>query len=120
MKQSRKSFGAWGEKVAADYLEAQGYEILNHNVTTPYGEIDIIAQRDQVIVFVEVKTRSSASFGFPEEAITAEKKKHLVESAQTYMQENPHLDGDWRIDVIAICSFRRGERPEIRHFENAI
>lgn len=70
-------------------------------------------------VFSEVKTRSSSRFGYPEDSVTSRKKAHLFASAQAYLQSNPELDGDWRIDVIAIERRRDGDAPVVTHFENA-
>ncbi len=94
--------------------------MLEKNYRTQYGEIDLIFRQEEVTVFVEVKTRKTQSFGFPEEAITQQKKRHLMEASQTFLQENPELDGDWRIDVIAILSHSIADEPQIEHFENAI
>jgi putative endonuclease len=120
----RKSFGSWGERLAAAYLEHRGYVILERNVRTRYGEIDLVARQTtpagQVTVFVEVKARHTAAFGPPEAAITARKRQHLLESAQAYLQEHPELDGNLRIDVVAIRRLRDGEQPQIRHFEDAV
>ena len=65
----RRDLGAWGEQHAADYLTCQGYAILGRNVHSSYGEIDLIAQHQGVVVFVEVKTRASTRFGYPEDAL---------------------------------------------------
>ena len=124
MSDRRKSFGSWGERLAAAYLERRGYVILERNARTSYGEIDLVArqatQGGWETVFVEVKTRHTAAFGLPEAAITARKSQHLLESAQAYLQAHPELDEDWRIDVIAIRRVRDGEAPPVRHFEGAV
>jgi putative endonuclease len=124
MSDRRKSFGSWGERQAAAYLEQVGYEILERNAHTPYGEIDLIArqtaQTGDTMVFVEVKARRNSTYGLPEAAITARKSQHLLASAQAYLLEHPELDGDWRIDVIAIRRLRDGEPPQILHFEDAV
>ncbi len=132
MSTSRQALGRWGERLAAEHLKAHGYTIVAQNVRTPYGEIDLVARQliqsgvpledsaEYVTVFVEVKTRSSTSYGLPEESITARKQVHMLESAQSYLQAHPELDGDWRIDVIAIQRFRSGKEPHITHFENVI
>lgn len=130
MSQSRQLLGKWGEKLAGDYLQRQGYAILATNVRTPYGEIDLIVQQpamgtagpecQDVIVFVEVKTRSSQAFGYPEESVTARKQAHLLGAAQHYLQEHPEMRGAWRIDVIAIQRSREGKPPVVQHFENAV
>ena len=71
-------------------------------------------------MFVEVKARATPTFGYPEEAVNLRKQTHLLASAQYYMQAHPELDGDWRIDVIAIQRLFPGKPPVITHFENAV
>ncbi len=118
----RQRIGRWGETTAAEYLSKHGYAILSRNARTRYGEIDLLARApDGVLVFVEVKTRTNRSFGYPEEAVDSRKLGHLISSAEAYLQEHPELDAPgWRIDVIAIEG-RPGEEPDrvgIEHFEN--
>ena len=121
---ARQSLGRRGESLAAEYLAARGYRILERNFRSPYGEIDLVAYQPgphgACLVFVEVKTRSSNAYGYPEQAITASKQVHLIQSAQAYLQEHPDLAGDWRIDVIAVRTGRGGGRAEIEHIENAV
>jgi putative endonuclease len=117
---SRKELGQWGENFVSGYLVQRGYKLLRQNARTPYGEIDLIARKGGVTVFVEVKTRSSKAFGYPEEAITDQKRVHLIEASQAFLQENPELDGDWRIDVIAVLRLGNNKEPQIEHFENAV
>jgi putative endonuclease len=126
LSQTRQELGRWGEKLAAEYLLEHGYAIAARNVRTPYGEIDIIAQQssessenETTTVFVEVKTRTSQSFGYPEEAITHRKQANLTSAVQHYLQEHPDLGGYWRIDVIAIEQYPN-RAPIISHFENAL
>jgi putative endonuclease len=129
MKTSAQRVGRWGEELAAAYLHQIGYILLEQNACTPYGEIDLVACQTSgdellndggVIVFVEVKTRRSASFGWPEESVTAKKRAHLTAAAQSYLQAHPEISGAWRIDVIAIRVSSPDASPEIVHFENAI
>jgi putative endonuclease len=135
MKTPRQALGQWGEDLAAAYLERRGYTVLERNARTPYGEIDLVARQpdlregfetlgsdrtEEVIVFVEVKTRQSTAYGLPEEAITAQKRDHMLASALAYMQAHPELAGHWRIDVIAIQRKPSPNQPLITHFENAI
>jgi putative endonuclease len=120
MMNDKQSLGRWGERLASTYLEEQSFTILEYNSRTPYGEIDLIASKDGVTVFIEVKTRRSTSFGLPEESVNQRKQMHILSSAQHYIQEHPELEGAWRIDVIAIRCFRDGRPPQITHFENAI
>jgi putative endonuclease len=118
---SRQKLGRWGEQQAGQYLTERGYAIIASNVRTPYGELDLIArQPDGVIVFVEVKTSQSSTFGHPEVSVTARKSAHIQASAQAYLQSQPDLPGDYRVDVIAIQVDPSGRNPEIVHFENAI
>ena len=130
MSQSRQEIGRWGEAHAADYLIEQGYKILGRNERTPYGEIDLVAQMvpdpkaeprqsQEVLLFVEVKTRTSLTFGYPEEAVTPRKQINMISAAQHYLQEHPDLDLDWRIDVISIERYPN-RAPIIHHFENAL
>ena len=120
MSKRNIALGRWGEKFAQDYLIGKGYSLIEKNVRTEYGEIDLIVEGDGVIVFVEVKTRSGDGFGFPEEAITPQKAAHMIESAQAFVQDNSGLIKEWRIDVIAIRRGASEESPEITHFENAV
>jgi putative endonuclease len=126
LSQTRQELGSWGEGIAADFLIKQGYAIIARNMRTPYGEVDLVAQQlsnaadhPPVTVFVEVKTRTSQAFGYPEEAVTPRKQSNLISASQHYLQEHPDLIGDWRIDVIAIENYPDGP-PIIHHFENAI
>ena len=112
--------GKWGENIAVKLLEARGYFVLQRNYRTPYGEMDIVTRFGEILVFVEVKTRTNRAFGFPEDAITAKKKAHLEATAQAYLQDHPEFNGEWRIDVIAIEKKPGLELPDIEWFENAI
>jgi len=120
MSLHRQSLGRWGETLAADYLSQKGYVLLDRNLRTPYGEIDLIAQKGDTLVFVEVKTRASKTLGPPEISVTPRKREHLLASVQAYVQEHARAEAHWRIDVIAIQKGQGGLRPEIVHFENAI
>ena len=126
-----KGLGAWGESKAVDYLAAKGYSIIERNVRTPYGEIDILAKErldrqrkdgipESVIVFVEVKTRRTNNYGFPEESVTVEKLKHLLASAEWYLTEHPDFDENWRIDVIAIRVFGKDRKMKILHLKDVV
>ncbi len=109
--------GQWGESAAADHLTAQGWTVLARNVRTPYGEIDLVAQNGDVTIFIEVKARTSDSFGLPEVAVSARKQQHMIAAAEHYAAEY-NID-HWQIDVIAVEG-RPGMKPVITHFENAI
>ena len=119
MSTQRIRFGSWGEKIAAQYLVTLGYQILTRNFRTPFGEIDLVAEFEGEIVFVEVKTRSSNRFGYPEDAITSKKILAIVQSAEFYLTAQTNEYIGWRVDVIAI-SVRGRQTPMINHFENAV
>lgn len=118
MPSKRQQFGSWGEKIAAAMIKNHGYILLGRNVRTPYGEIDLVAQIGDTIVFIEVKTRSNDEYGMPEEAVNPRKREHMLHAAQHYMQEQSLCEGDWRIDVIAIRGRQGQVDAEIAWFEN--
>ena len=109
--------GKWGEDAVAAYLAGRGYEIITRNIRTPYGEIDIVAQQDDITIFVEVKSRTSNKMGLPEESVNLRKQAHMLACAEHYAAENA-ID-HWQIDVIAV-ERKTGLEPKITHFENAI
>lgn len=110
--------GKWGEDCAAEYLKRHGYNIISRNMRTPEGEIDLIAQKDKLLIFVEVKTRSNSLSGYPEEAITEEKLEHMNNSAEWYLQEHPDKAENWRIDVISVIGKLNCQNPQIEWFED--
>lgn len=113
-----QELGKWGEELAKSYLQEQGFEVLFHNYHTEYGEIDLIANNHGRLHFVEVKTRRTKRFGYPEEAITPKKLTHMIDSASVFMQSHSEFEGDWQIDVIAIQISTENGPPEIRCFAN--
>jgi len=118
---ARKRLGASGERVAANWLEARGYRIVARNWRCPYGEIDLIAEQDGELVFVEVKTRRGTSHGAPEEAITPAKRTRLIAAMQTYLAESGTRDDQpFRIDVIAVDVAASGAFQGVRHFPRAV
>ena len=120
MKSRTKDLGKWGEKVASEYLAKAGYQVLERNARTEYGEIDLIVEREGTLVFVEVKTRRSSAYGYPEEAITRSKIDHMIASAEAYLQTIMDFEGDWRIDVVAVEINELDNQPLITHFPNAV
>lgn len=108
-----RNFGNAGEDAACAYLEKRGYSILARNFRRRCGEIDIIAQKRDTIAFVEVKRRSGLKFGQPAEAVTAQKQRHILQTAMLYIQENGLEDADIRFDIIEILPAR------VHHIQNA-
>lgn len=116
----RSEVGAWGEAIAARYLAEQGYIVRDRNWRHGHGELDIVAERDDVIVFVEVRTRRSDAFGAPQESITARKRATLIATAQAYLDQHGLQDRHWQIDVIALDLRRRNILERLDHIECAI
>lgn len=119
MTDNRKRLGAWGESVAALQLEADGYRIVARNWRCSQGEVDLIAQTGEELVFVEVKTRRGRDMGSPEEGLTPAKQKKLMKLAQLYVAEHD-LDVDWRIDLIAVELDKSGKLLRCEHIPNAV
>jgi putative endonuclease len=119
MSNPRQRIGRWGEDTAAEYLSGRGYTILSRNVHTAHGEVDIVARLEDLLVFVEVKTRTSSTFGYPEESVTVRKQSHMLAAAEHYLQEHPENGENWQFDVIAVEG-KPGGKPVITHFENVI
>ena len=94
--------GKKGERLAADFMTGNGYQILETNFRCPLGEIDIIARDHQEIVFVEVKTRKSHALGYPEQAVGIQKQKKLSQLALWYLQAKKMSDKKARFDVVAV------------------
>lgn len=108
--------GKEAENLAANFLKQQGYEFVARNYRYQRSEIDLIVRKENWLVFVEVKMRSSDAFGYPEEFVDYRKAKNIVFGAEQYTFEH-NYEGNVRYDVVAI-SLRNG-KPEIRHFEDA-
>jgi putative endonuclease len=116
----RRRLGAFGERLAAAHLEAKGYRIRARNYRCREGEIDIVAQDGETLVFVEVRTRRGDALGGPAESITATKEARLVTAAMSYVQALPQPPTDQRIDVIAIQLSPGGRLLAIDHIEGAV
>lgn len=114
----RKLFGDRGERTAARFLRKQGYRILARQVRNSFGEIDLIALDGDVIVFVEVKTRSTLSAGLPVEAVDHRKQQQITRTALAWMKRRRLLDQQGRFDVVAIL-WQSGNPPQIQHYRNA-
>ena len=114
---SNRSVGDWGEREAARYLKRQRYELLERNWRVRMGEIDIIAQKDGELVFVEVKASSTLSAIAPEYRVGMRKQKKLRTLAQAYLRNRTDMPESVRFDVISL--WRDGKETKLRHIENA-
>ena len=102
MTNTKVELGATGEALAVKHLKRLGYKIIEQNFRVRYGEIDIIADQDGTLVFIEVKTRTGKRYGVPFESITSNKQNHLSKAALEYMSRNNCHDRPARFDVIGV------------------
>lgn len=109
---STKQIGDLGEKLAEKYLKKEGYEIIEKNFRTRFGEIDIIAIDEDTLVFVEVKAKRGDRFGDPGEMITPQKIEKIKRTAKHFLTEKDLCDISWRIDAILI------RKEKIEHIKN--
>lgn len=107
-----------GETLACDFLIQQGFQILERNFRCPIGEIDLIAEKNRRLHFIEVKSRSSHAFGRPEEAVHEAKQQKIFRLALWYLKKSRRGEGPLSFDVIAV-TFRAPHAPEIQHLEHA-
>ena len=112
-----QSLGKTGEQLSVNFLKESGIKIISRNFRTEYGEIDIIGLDENDLVFFEVKTRSTKTFGEPEIAITETKLQHMINAALTYMQEFGEEE-NWRIDVIAVSLNKSKQTEDIQWIKN--
>jgi putative endonuclease len=116
MEKNSKDYGAEGENHASNYLKTQGYQILERNWRFKKLEIDIIAKKNNLLVFVEVKTRKNSTFGEPEIFVTRKKQSFLIAAANEYIMKK-NLDNEARFDIIAISQLNNNET--VKHLEGA-
>jgi putative endonuclease len=118
MSGARQTFGREGESEAERYLRDRGYKILGRNVRTPLGELDLVVQRDGVLIFVEVKARRTAVHGGAPYAVDSRKQGRLIRLASQYLASRRIRNRACRFDVV-LCT-GGAEKPErIEHIENA-
>ena len=114
---NKRSKGAAGETLAAEFLKAKGFVILERNYRFDRGEIDLVARDGQELVFVEVKTRHSNTYGAPEESVTPAKEEQLKKVAEGYLYEHQIEGQSCRFDVVTL-TYQDGS-PVLRHIQNA-
>lgn len=108
--------GELGEQIAVEHLQKLGFEIRERNWFFQKAEIDIIAEKNGIIVAVEVKTRSSTDFGLPQDFVKNNKKQLLIKAMDAYINLN-NIDHEIRFDIIAV--YKEGKDFEIEHIEDA-
>jgi putative endonuclease len=118
MNVARQSFGREGESEAERFLRRRGYTILDRNVRSPLGELDLIAQRDGVLIFVEVKARRTAAHGGAPYAVDARKQGKLIRLASHYLARRRIRNRTCRFDVV-LCTGGTDKPEAIEHIVNA-
>ncbi len=113
---THNTYGKNGEDIAVAYLEKNGYTIRNRNWRWNREEIDIVAQKGDVLIIVEVKSRKNELFGLPEDAVDERKMHHIISSADAYVKKFC-IDNPVRFDIISVIGDK--EEHVIRHIENA-
>ena len=116
----RSKFGALAEKYASQFLKDRGYTILGINYRKPWGEIDVIAEKNGVLVFTEVKANNKEITGFePELRVNKEKLKKILRAVRTYLAEKRcGPDQEWQIDIVSITIDKLRKVAKIKHFKN--
>jgi putative endonuclease len=118
-KAACQGLGRTGERLATAELVKRGYRILESNFRCRYGEIDIIAETTEDLVFVEVKTRRGVAYGRPEDAVNVRKQRKIIQVACYYLDLYACSERSWRVDVVAVQMSLSGRLEEIRVYEHA-
>lgn len=123
MPSQKRKFGDIGEKIAEKYLISKGYAIIEKNYLKPWGEIDLVAKKDEELIFCEVKIRDAkyVQHYLAESSVNRLKIKKLQKICETYLIERrlPYSQ-KWQIDVLAIAIDKESKKAKIKHFENAV
>ncbi len=119
MAAKKTDTGKQGEQLAAAYLQGQGYQIVARNWRCKYGEVDLIARKDAVLVFVEVRTRHAATTEAAFASIQQQKQAKMRAAALAYLHNNDLQEQAWRIDVMGIA-LRHNGTAQIDHVEDAL
>ena len=121
MTTEKQNTGQLGEDIAVKYLEKHGYRILERNYRKPWGEIDIVTQQNDELIFIEVKTQNQELEWRPEENITRHKKHQLSRIITTYLKANKIPENqNWRVDVLAITLDFKTKNAQIEHIKNIV
>jgi putative endonuclease len=110
--------GDWGERLAAEHLERTGWLVLSRNFRLGRNEVDLVARRGEIVAFVEVKTRSSAAYGHPLEAILPRQRREIARVAAGWIERHGSEELVYRFDAICV-SRGAGGTPALEHVEDA-
>ena len=117
MSAARQEFGEEGERVAERWLRRRGWRVLQRRFRNGHRDIDLVAEKDGTVAFVEVKARSGSAFGDPVEAVDWRKQRELARSAAVWIDRHGRPDDSYRFDVIGVLM--EGNSVRIKHIENA-
>ena len=119
MHSYNKDIGSFGEALARDYLISKGYKILNMNFRNKFGEIDIICKKNNLLIFCEIKSRYSNSFGSPIESITCYKQKQIIKLSELYLISKKYYNFNVRYDIIEVIFNTITSSHIIKHVQDA-
>lgn len=119
MHSYNKDIGSFGEALARDYLISKGYKILNINFRNKFGEIDIICKKNNLLIFCEIKSRYSNSFGSPIESITCYKQKQIIKLSELYLISKKYYNFNVRYDIIEVIFNTITSSHIINHVQDA-
>ena len=119
MKKYNKAIGAYGETIARDFLTTNGYKILDMNYRNRCGEIDIICKNNNIIIFCEIKSRYTDTFGSPIESITSYKQKQIIKLSEIYLLYKKYQNYNVRYDVIEIIFNNKNASFKLNHLKDA-
>jgi putative endonuclease len=117
LKHVRQKLGDAGEEAAAELLRGRGYRIVARQHRCRRGEVDLIVEKGETLVFVEVRTRATAAFGGPEETVGRAKQQRILAAAQDFLARRRGPERGLRFDVVAVVDGPKG--PKLTHYENA-
>lgn len=120
MGRENNNIGRLGEGIALEFLKKKGYEILEVNLRTPFGELDAVARKKDFIIFVETKTRTGDSLGPPCLSVTKTKQIQIVRNALAYLKRHGLTESNWRVDVVSVKLDYRCEIESVEIIENAV
>jgi len=120
MTDERGGAGRLGERLAAQYLESHGYRVVERNYRCRMGEIDLVVEGPDSLVFVEVRTKRQPCLYRPEETISSAKARRVVALAEHYLAGSGQEERPWRVDVVAVELNQQGTAVRINHFPDAI
>ena len=119
MHSYNKDIGSFGEALARDYLISKGYKILNMNFRNKFGEIDIICKKNNLLIFCEIKSRYSNSFGSPIESITCYKQKQIIKLSELNLISKKYYNFNVRYDIIEVIFNTITSSHIINHVQDA-